>query len=105
MFGHSVDKMFGGLFFTAIITLTILMVIPALPAPALNGNLGARQILIGVGAAVCIVFPRPLLLRTLLRDRRSPFLLDQDIDSMLIGRAMGLVFGVTASLWIFNLLR
>ncbi|MFM0340953.1 hypothetical protein [Paraburkholderia fungorum] len=103
--GHPVDKMFGGLFLTSLITLAILMVLPALPVPALNGTLGIRQLLIGMSIAVGIVFPRPVLLRTLLRARRSPFLLDQDIDSMLIGRVMGLVFGVIASLWLFNLLQ
>lgn len=37
---------------------------------------------------------RPLLMRTLLKHRRSPFVLDGDLDQGMVGRAIGVVLGV-----------
>ncbi|MBB6317290.1 hypothetical protein [Paraburkholderia tropica] len=41
-----------------------------------------------------LLFPRPILHRTLLRERRDPGLLDEDLNLLLVGRALGLVGGI-----------
>jgi hypothetical protein len=45
-----------------------------------------------IAAAGVIV--RPCLLRTVLADRRNPFLLNEDLEAMILGRAVGAVAGL-----------
>ncbi|KXU85509.1 hypothetical protein CI15_20305 [Paraburkholderia monticola] len=45
-------------------------------------------------AACCLLLPRPLLLKTVFRSRRSVFIRDEDIRAMLLGRVVGVVSGI-----------
>jgi hypothetical protein len=62
----------------------------------------ATQILVPIVVAAALLLTRPLLLRTLLRDRRSPFLLDEDLNAMLIGRALGLIGGACIGITLYT---
>ncbi|MEW6340407.1 MAG: hypothetical protein AB1704_06970 [Pseudomonadota bacterium] len=101
--GHPVDRLMSGLFLAALVTMSALFALSMIPVGSFNDGLGLWHVAAGLAVAACIVFPRPLLLCTLLRAKRSPFLLDVDVNSMLIGRVMGLVFGVLGTVWLYRL--
>jgi hypothetical protein len=98
--GHPVDKLFSGLFLAATVTMVILFMLSVVPVKDFSDGMGLWHSLSGLAIAACIVFPRPVLMRTLMRDKRSPFLLDSDVECMLLGRVMGLVFGLAGTLWL-----
>ncbi|MBC8730937.1 hypothetical protein [Paraburkholderia sp. UCT2] len=45
-------------------------------------------------ASACLLLPRPLLLKTVFRLRRSVFMRDEDVHAMLMGRLFGVLGGV-----------
>jgi len=47
-----------------------------------------------VALASVLLFPAPLLQRTVLSARRSEFVLDEDLNAVLLGRAIGLIGGL-----------
>jgi hypothetical protein len=53
----------------------------------------SMQMVTAVALALALSMTRPALLRTLLRCRRSPFMLDADLEQTLIGRAIGVALG------------
>ncbi|WP_143809135.1 hypothetical protein [Paraburkholderia susongensis] len=44
--------------------------------------------------SACVVLPQPLLLKTVLREKRDAFMLDEDVDAMLRGRLLGIAGGL-----------
>lgn len=52
------------------------------------------RLMIEAAAAACLVLPRPLLLKTVFRSRRSVFMRDADVDAMLRARALGIASGL-----------
>lgn len=62
----------------------------------------ATQILVPILVAACLLITRPILLWTVLRERRSPFLLDEDLKSMLIGRVLGLIGGTCIGITLYT---
>lgn len=63
---------------------------------------GAIQMALSVIVAACILCVRPILLRTILRNRRSPFLLDEDLNAILIGRMLGLLGGMFIGITLYT---
>ncbi len=100
--GHPVDKLISGLLLATAITMVALFGLTFAPVQALTE--GARHAIAGLAISALIVFPRPLLLRTVWREKRSPFLLDEDLNNMLLGRAIGLVLGLVFAVWLAKLI-
>jgi hypothetical protein len=94
----------GGVFFGILVTAAILLslgyAVTLLPALAPLNSLA--QILISVVAAVLVLITRPLLLKTVWSGRRDPFLLDQDVNAIIQGRAVGIIFGIIVAILIQN---
>lgn len=97
---HPVDRLFGGIFLTVGVTVLVLVLLALLPLDSIVEGRVAL-VLTGVALSACIVFPRPLLKRTLWHGR-DPFLLDDELDNMLIGRGIGLVCGAAAGLFVLG---
>ncbi|APA87431.2 hypothetical protein BJG93_18165 [Paraburkholderia sprentiae WSM5005] len=55
-------------------------------------------------ASACLLLPRPLLLKTVLRSRRSVFTRDEHVRAMLMGRVVGLVGGIWVGATVNSLL-
>lgn len=53
-----------------------------------------------LGVSSCILLPVPLLQRTVLRHRRDPFVDNEDLDNLLLGRFVGLILGLVAAIWL-----
>lgn len=97
---HPVDRLFGGIFLTLVVTVGVLVLLALLPLDSLGvGRVG--HMLAGMAISACIVFPRPLLKRTLWHGR-DPFVLDDELDNMLIGRGIGLIGGAAAGLFVLS---
>lgn len=62
---------------------------------------GVMRILLPVFVSACVLLTRPLLLRTILRARRSPFLLDRDLNAILTGRIVGLILGACLAIALY----
>jgi hypothetical protein len=58
-----------------------------------------------VAASACLLLPKPLLMKTVFRSRRSIFVRDEDVRAMLMGRVIGVIggiwFGATANGMLF----
>lgn len=66
---------------------------------SLERGLGLR-LAIEAAASACLVLPRPLLLKTVFRSRRSVFVQDEDVRAMLLGRVLGVPGGIWAGMLI-----
>lgn len=66
-------------------------------------SLGVRLV-IEAAASASLVLPRPLLLKTIFRLRRSVFIADEDVQAMLRGRVVGVIGGIWLGLTINSVL-
>jgi hypothetical protein len=94
MNGHSTDRLVAGSIAGGIVTASAVVLLNWLDFPSDRHFNGFVRLAVPALLSACALFPRPLLLRTVLRDRRDPMLLDDDLNHTLIGRALGLVGGV-----------
>lgn len=99
MHGHPTDRLVAGSIVGAIFTAVLVLLLIWLDIPPEKKfSLALRLALPVAIAAVALLF-RPLLLKTVWRDRRDPTMLEEDINLLLIGRMLGVVggffFGVT----------
>ncbi|NKJ46262.1 hypothetical protein CIC12_05790 [Burkholderia sp. SG-MS1] len=101
---YSVDRFVAGLLFGAFIAwfASVAMDHWVLSSPVGQGR-GLRLVIEAVVSA-CLVLPRPLLLKTVLRSRRSVFIQDEDVRAMLRGRVVGILSGVWVGATINGLL-
>lgn len=90
---HSTDKLIDGTLMGAITTAAVVVVLQYLGIPSEHYGSVAMQIAIPIVIAGCILLSRPLLLRTVLRSRRDPLLLDEDLNATLTGRIVGMIGG------------
>nr|WP_315598872.1 hypothetical protein [uncultured Cupriavidus sp.] len=97
---HPVDRLFTGIFLSAGVTLVVMMLLAQLPFGDLDESRGLH-ILLAVVIAACIVLPRTLLMRTIWRGR-DPFILEDELNNMLIGRGIGLVGGAIAGVFVLS---
>jgi hypothetical protein len=95
---HPIDRLIGGVLTGAIVTAAVSVILSYIGMPSGYGSVGMRAaapIVVSAG----ILFPRPILLRTVLGSWRDPVLLDEDLTVTLKGRAVGLIggffFGIT----------
>lgn len=61
-----------------------------------------EQIIVTVLVAIVIVDAKPLAYKTVWRERRCSFVLDEDINATLRGRTFGIPFGVIVGILIQN---
>lgn len=90
---HSTDKLIGGALIGALVTAAAVVIFMYLDIPSGRYGNEVTQAATPVVVAICVLFPRTLLLRTVLRSRRDPLLLDEDLDATLMGMALGLIGG------------
>ncbi|MBP0593717.1 hypothetical protein J8I87_29325 [Paraburkholderia sp. LEh10] len=94
MDGHPSDRLVAGVLLGALVTASLVIGLLYLGIPAgRHANMAARLGL-PVGLSCALLFPMPLLHRTLLRERRSQFVLDEDLNAVLLGRVIGVIGGV-----------
>ncbi|WP_322103940.1 hypothetical protein [Paraburkholderia sp. J41] len=99
MHGHPTDRLVAGSIVGAIFTAALVLVLIWLDIPPEKKVSLAIRLAVPVVISAVVLLFRPLLLKTIWRDRRDPTLLDEDLNLLLVGRALGVVggffFGVT----------
>jgi hypothetical protein len=104
MFGmqkYSTDYLISGALIGAIVTAALIVVFSfsAISSGFFATNIA--KIAASAGISACLILIRPILLKTMLSSRRSPFLLKEDLDSMIFGRAVGMICGVLIGITLF----
>lgn len=94
MHGHPTDKLVAGAVIGGILTAALVVLLVWLDFPSDRRYGAAVRLSVPAALSAMLLFPRPILHRTLLRDRRDPGLLDEDLNLLLVGRALGLVGGI-----------
>jgi hypothetical protein len=94
MHKYSTDYLIGGAVIAAIVTSALVVVFSliAIQSGVLAHNVAKFAAAILVSG--CLMFIRPLLLKTVLSSRRNPFVLNEDLNAMISGRAAGMICGL-----------
>jgi hypothetical protein len=99
MHGHPVDRLVAGAIVGALVTTVIVLLFVWLDIPPERQVNLAIRLAVPFLISVCALLTRPLLHKTLLKKRRDPLLLEEDLNQLLVGRALGVVggffFGIT----------
>jgi hypothetical protein len=99
MHGHPVDRLVAGAIVGALVTTVIVLLFVWLDIPPEKLVGAAVRLAVPLVISACALLIRPLLFRTLLSKRRDPMMLDEDLNQLLVGRALGVVggffFGIT----------
>jgi hypothetical protein len=88
------DRLVAGVLIGALVTVFFVVGMLYLGVPSERHAGMAARLGLPVALASVLLFPMPLLHRTVLRERRSEFLLDEDLNAMLMGRLIGVIGGV-----------
>lgn len=91
---QSTDELVAGSIVGGIVTALFVVLLVYLDFPPERRFDVFTRLAVPALLAACVLFPRPLLLRTVLRTRRHPMLLDGDLNLTLAGRALGLIGGL-----------
>jgi len=94
MLGHSTDRLISGAITGALLTAALVILSVWLDFPSARHTGVAVRLALPAVISAAVLFPRPVLLRTILNSRRSPWLLDEDLDQLMRGRGVGLVAGI-----------
>jgi ABC-type enterobactin transport system permease subunit len=94
MNGYPTDRLVAGSIVGGIVTAFAVVLLTWLDFPAEHHFNVYIRLAVPVLLSACVLFPRPLLMRTVLHKRRDPTLLDEDLNHVLLGRALGLVGGL-----------
>jgi hypothetical protein len=94
MHQNPTDRLVAGVLLGGLVTAVIVVALIWLGIPSDQHASMAARLALPVGIAAAILFPGPLLKRTVLRARRDVFLLDEDLNAMLLGRAVGVAGGL-----------
>ncbi|CAG9273134.1 conserved membrane hypothetical protein [Paraburkholderia unamae] len=99
MHGHPVDRLVAGAIVGALVTAILVLLLVWLDIPPEKQVGLAVRLAVPVLISACALLIRPLLFKTVLRERRDPLMLEEDLNQLLVGRALGVVggffFGVT----------
>jgi hypothetical protein len=88
------DRLVAGVLLGGLVTAVIVVALIWLGIPSEQHASVLVRLALPVGIAAAVLFPSPLLKRTVLRRQRDAFLLDEDLNAMLVGRAVGVVGGL-----------
>lgn len=94
MNGHPSDRLVAGVLLGAFVTAVFVIGMLYLGIPSSHHANTAMRLGLPVALSCALLFPVPLLLRTVLRERRSTFVLDEDLNALLLGRAIGVIGGI-----------
>ncbi|WP_321886068.1 hypothetical protein [Paraburkholderia bannensis] len=94
MHGHPTDKLVAGSIVGGILTALLVVLMVWLDFPSDRHYSAAVRLAVPALISACLLFPRPLLHRTVLREKRDPNLLDEDLNLLLLGRVLGLIGGI-----------
>lgn len=94
MHGHPTDKLVAGAIVGGILTALLVVLLVWLDFPSDRHYSAVVRLTVPALISACLLFPRPLLYRTILREKRDPSLLDEDLNLLLVGRALGLIGGI-----------
>ncbi|WP_322043678.1 hypothetical protein [Paraburkholderia sp. J67] len=94
MHEHPTDKLVAGSIVGAILTALLVVLMAWLDFPSDRHYSAPIRLAVPALVSACLLFPRPLLHRTVLHEKRDPNLLDEDLNLMLLGRALGLIGGI-----------
>jgi hypothetical protein len=94
MHGHPTDKLVAGTIFGGILTALLVVLMVWLDFPSDRHYSAVVRLSVPALISACVLFPRPILHRTILREKRDPSLLDEDLNLLLVGRALGLIGGI-----------
>jgi hypothetical protein len=92
--GHSSDRLVAGVLTGALLTTVFVVGMLYLGIPAEHHANMPMRLGLPVALSCLLLFPMPLMRRTVLRERRSQFVLDEDLNAMLLGRVIGVIGGV-----------
>ncbi|WP_244142715.1 hypothetical protein [Paraburkholderia phenoliruptrix] len=102
----SANRFMGGFFFGAVVA-TAIMVLFCISGeflPVMAKLHAPQQVIATVVISLFIADARPLLYKTVWRERRSSFVLDEDLSATLRGRTFGIPAGVMVGILVQNLL-
>lgn len=102
----SANRFMGGFFFGAVVA-TAIMVLFCISGeflPVMAKLHALQQVIATVVISLFIADARPLLYKTVWRERRSSFVLDEDLSATLRGRTFGIPAGVMIGILVQNLL-
>jgi len=102
----SANRFMGGFFFGAVVA-TAIMVLFCVSGeflPVMAKLHALQQVFATVVISLFIADARPLLYKTVWRERRSSFVLDEDLSATLRGRTFGIPAGVMVGILVQNLL-
>ncbi|MFM0736261.1 hypothetical protein PQQ51_03295 [Paraburkholderia xenovorans] len=102
MHSYSTDWLVRGVLTGVAVTVGFIVLFNFLDIPAGHQAHGLMQIAVPVLPAASVVFARPILLKTVLRVRRSPFLLDEDLNAMFTGQVVGVIGGVLIGIVLYT---
>ena len=97
---HPVDRLIAGIFVAVLVTVVVMVLLGIVPFGDLD-EARVLHVVLGITISACIVLPRPLMMRTFWRGR-YPFILDDEINNMLLGRGIGLLCGAAAGMFVLT---
>lgn len=97
---HPVDRLFGSIFWAVFVTVVVMVLLALVPFGDLD-EARALHVVLGIGISAAIVLPRVVLLRTIWHGR-DPYILDDEINNMLLGRAIGIFCGAAAGMFVLS---
>ena len=102
----SANRFMGGLFFGAVVAtaIMVLLCVSGEFLPVMAKLHALQQVFATVVISLFIADARPLLYKTVWRERRSSFVLDEDLSATLRGRTFGIPAGVMVGILVQNLL-
>ncbi|KWF06918.1 hypothetical protein ACRS8P_32645 [Burkholderia cenocepacia] len=99
MNSYPTDRLISGAIVGTVVTAVIILIMAYINIAPEQLSGAVSRVAISMLIASCALLPRPLLLRTVLRERRDPLLLDEDMNMLLLGRVVGMIggllFGIT----------
>jgi hypothetical protein len=102
----SANRFINGFFFGAVIAAVIMVLLcgAAEFSPFMARLHALEQVIATALAALVIAGTKPLLYKTVWSERRSSFILDEDLSATLRGRAFGIPAGVMVGILVQNVL-
>jgi hypothetical protein len=100
----SANRFMTGFFFGTLIAAVIMVVLCNAGefSPFMAKLHALQQVIVTALISIVIVDARPLAYRTVWRERRCSFVLDEDINATLRGRTFGIPFGVIVGILFQN---
>lgn len=93
---YAIDRFISGVLFGALVGWLVSAGADYWGSPFSAESGSGLRLALEAGVSACFVLPRPLLLATVFRSRRSVFVRDEDVRAMLLGR----VVGVAGGMWV-----